>query len=220
MKRITIAIDGPAAAGKSVVAKLVATKLGYDYLDTGAMYRALTLKALDINVDVNDEEALSNLLDRITIEFKGNSNIYIDNVDKSKEIRSVDVTRNVSDVSKHEQVRIKMVDLQRQLLTKGGYVIDGRDIGTYVCPEAELKIFQTASVEERAVRRFDENQAKGMDTCLDDVINDIRNRDRIDSTRSFAPLRKADDAIEIDTTKMSIDQVVNSIVDLAKERMI
>lgn len=220
MKKITIAIDGPAAAGKSSVAKLVAARLGYNYLDTGAMYRALTLKALENNIDVNDEEALSDLLDKTDIEFRGNNNIYIDHVDRSMGIRSVEVSSNVSDVSKHEKVRIKMVDLQRQILTKGGYVIDGRDIGTYVCPKAELKIFQTASVEERAIRRFDENKLKGMNTSLEDVINDIKNRDLIDSSRSFAPLSKANDAVEIDTTKLSIDQVVDKIVELAKERMI
>ena len=130
MKKITIAIDGPAAAGKSTVAKLVAYQLDYNYIDTGAMYRALTLKALNNNIDVNDEDSLSNLLDNTTIEFHGNNVIFIDDVDKSKEIRSSIVTNNVSIVSKHKKVRLKMVELQRQLLTQGGVVIDGRDIGT------------------------------------------------------------------------------------------
>jgi cytidylate kinase len=123
-------------------------------------------------------------------------------------------------VSKHKKVRLKMVELQRQLLTQGGVVIDGRDIGTYVCPEAELKIFQIATVESRAIRRFQEMQAKGINTSLEEVINDIKERDRLDSTREFAPLRKAHDAIEVDTTNMSIEQVVDKIVELAKERMI
>lgn len=220
MKKITIAIDGPAAAGKSTVAKLVAYQLDYNYIDTGAMYRALTLKALNNNIDVNDEDSLSNLLDNTTIEFHGNNVIFIDDVDKSKEIRSSIVTNNVSIVSKHKKVRLKMVELQRQLLTQGGVVIDGRDIGTYVCPEAELKIFQIATVESRAIRRFQEMQAKGINTSLEEVINDIKERDRLDSTREFAPLRKAYDAIEVDTTNMSIEQVVDKIVELAKERMI
>ncbi|HHU27959.1 TPA: (d)CMP kinase [bacterium] len=220
MKKITIAIDGPAAAGKSTVAKLVAYQLDYNYIDTGAMYRALTLKALNNNIDVNDEDSLSNLLDNTTIEFHGNNVIFIDDVDKSKEIRSSIVTNNVSIVSKHKKVRLKMVELQRQLLTQGGVVIDGRDIGTYVCPEAELKIFQIATVESRAIRRFQEMQAKGINTSLEEVINDIKERDRLDSTREFAPLRKAHDAIEVDTTNMSIEQVVDKIVELAKERMI
>lgn len=220
MKKITIAIDGPAAAGKSTVAKLVAYQLDYNYIDTGAMYRALTLKALNNNIDVNDEDSLSNLLDNTTIEFHGNNVIFIDDVDNSKEIRSSIVTNNVSIVSKHKKVRLKMVELQRQLLTQGGVVIDGRDIGTYVCPEAELKIFQIATVESRAIRRFQEMQAKGINTSLEEVINDIKERDRLDSTREFAPLRKAHDAIEVDTTNMSIEQVVDKIVELAKERMI
>jgi cytidylate kinase len=219
MKQFTIAIDGPAAAGKSSVAKLVAHSLNYKYIDTGAMYRALTLKALKNRIDPNDEDALANLLDKTLIEFSNNL-VFVDDVDCSKEIRSAEVTNNVSAVSKHKKVRIKMVELQRKLMKDGGVVADGRDIGTYVCPKADLKIFQTASVEARAIRRFQENQTKGINLSLDEVIKDIENRDKIDSSRDFAPLVKAKDAIVIDTSNLTINQVVDKILELVRERMI
>lgn len=219
MKKLIIAIDGPAAAGKSSVAKLVAQALHYDYIDTGAMYRAITLKALNQGVLVNDQTALVSLLEHTKIEFKGDQQVFIDGVDQTKQIRSELVTKHVSEVSAHKQVRINMVEQQRELMKQGGVVVDGRDIGTYVYPSADLKIYQTASVEARAYRRYSENLEKGSKTKLQEVIDDINRRDHYDSSREFAPLMKAQDAIEIDTSNMTMTENVNIIVKLAREKM-
>lgn len=220
-KKISIAIDGPAAAGKSTVAKIVAQKLSYLYIDTGAMYRALTWKALKHHVDVENEMNLSELLENTTIELvQGTTGqlVYVDKLDVTKDVRMPDVTRNVSAVSKHESVRKEMVKRQQMLAQNGGVVMDGRDIGTHVLPQAEVKVFLLASVEERAQRRYEENIAKGIETNLEDLKVEIARRDKLDSEREIAPLKKADDAIEIDTTSLSINQVVDKIMELYEER--
>lgn len=214
-KKISIAIDGPAAAGKSTVAKIVAKKLGYVYIDTGAMYRALTFKAIQNNIDVNNEVALSNLLSNITIKLipeDGTQKVYIDDVDVSEPIRTPEVTRNVSFVAKHSIVREKMVELQRQYAVNGGVVMDGRDIGTHVLVDAEVKIFMIASVDERAQRRHIENVNNGFESDLEQLKIEIATRDRIDSEREVSPLKKADDAISLDSTSKNIDDVVNEIL--------
>ncbi|PGL71968.1 (d)CMP kinase [Bacillus sp. AFS055030] len=221
-KKISIAIDGPAAAGKSTVAKIVAKKLGYVYIDTGAMYRALTFKAIQNNIDVNNEEALSNLLSNMTIELipeEGTQKVLIDNVDVSEPIRTPEVTRNVSFVAKHSLVRKKMVDLQRQYAINGGVVMDGRDIGTHVLVDAEVKIFMIASVDERAQRRHIENIKNGFESDLEQLKIEIATRDRIDSEREVSPLKKADDAISLDTTSKGIDEVVNEILTIVEEKV-
>ncbi|WP_050615446.1 (d)CMP kinase [Bacillus testis] len=220
-KNISIAIDGPAAAGKSTVAKIVAEHFSYVYVDTGAMYRALTLKALKQSVDVEDEEALYHCLlnSEIVLEpgIQGQM-VFLDGKDVSKEIRMAEVTSNVSAVSKHASVRREMVLKQQAMAEKGGIVMDGRDIGTHVLPNAELKVFLIASVDERAKRRHAENQAKGFPSDLETLKSEIAARDKYDSEREVSPLRKADDAIEIDTTSLSIDETAKRIISLIKER--
>lgn len=221
-KRISIAIDGPAAAGKSTIAKIVAKNLSYIYIDTGAMYRALTLKALNENINIEDELALANLLDQTTIELvlkEEGQVILLNKEDVSEAIRQPEVTNNVSVVSMHEKVREEMVRRQREFATNGGVVMDGRDIGTVVLPNAELKIFMIASVLERAERRFAENKTKGIDTPLETLMEEIERRDHLDSNRKVSPLVKASDAIELDTTSLTISQVVDQIMEMVLERV-
>ena len=221
-KKISIAIDGPAAAGKSTVAKIVAEELNYIYIDTGAMYRALTFKALNNSVDLEDEKELISILNETVIElFPGEKGqlIYLDNQNVTEEIRQAKVTNSVSIVSKHKLVREEMVRRQQMFAINGGVVMDGRDIGTHVIPSAEVKIFLLASVEERAVRRHTENLQKGYDSDLETLKQEIATRDKLDSERKVAPLKKAEDAIEIDTTSLSIQDVVNKIMDLTREKI-
>jgi cytidylate kinase len=221
-KKISIAIDGPAAAGKSTVAKLVAEKLSYIYIDTGAMYRALTLKALTNDVNLENAMELYTLLTQTQIQLvpeKGGQFVYLDGNDVTHKIRSQEVTNSVSTVSKHQSVREEMVSRQQRLAEGGGVVMDGRDIGTHVLPQAEVKVFLVASVEERAVRRHTENLEKGYPSDLQQLKEEIEKRDKLDSEREVAPLKKASDAVLIDTTALGIQQVVNRIVALADERI-
>jgi CMP/dCMP kinase len=220
-KNLSIAIDGPAAAGKSTVAKIVAEKFSYIYIDTGAMYRAITFKAQQADINLDDEMSLFNLLQNTKIELLPGAEgqlVYIDGKDVTEEIRSSEVTNCVSIVAKHKLIRDEMVKRQQQFAKRGGVVMDGRDIGTFVLPNAEVKVFLLASVEERAQRRHLENMKKGYPSDLEKLKEEIATRDKIDSEREFAPLRKADDAVEIDTTSLTIEDVVAKIVDLAVER--
>lgn len=220
--KISIAIDGPAAAGKSTVAKIVAEKFSYIYIDTGAMYRALTYKAQLNHTNLDDESKLFQLLKNTKIELLPGRNgqlVLLDGKDVSEAIRSSEVTNCVSIVAKHKLVREEMVKRQQELGANGGVVMDGRDIGTFVLPNAEVKVFLLASVEERAQRRHLENIQKGYPSDLEKLRQEIANRDKIDSEREVAPLRKASDAVEIDTTSLSINDVVERIVNLASERM-
>ena len=205
-KKISIAIDGPAAAGKSTVAKLVAEKLSYIYIDTGAMYRALTFKALTKDVNLENAMELYTLLTQTQIQLvpeKGGQFVYLDGKDVTHKIRSQEVTNSVSIVSKHQSVREEMVSRQQRLAAGGGVVMDGRDIGTHVLPQAEVKVFLVASVEERAVRRHTENLEKGYPSDLQQLKEEIEKRDKLDSEREVAPLKKASDAVLIDTTALS-----------------
>ncbi|MBO1513882.1 (d)CMP kinase [Metabacillus bambusae] len=220
--KISIAIDGPAAAGKSTVAKIIAEHYSYIYIDTGAMYRALTYKALQENIDLKDEEKVADVLSTIIIELQPSEDgqIVLVNEDNVTEIiRSNEVTNNVSIVAMHPKVRDEMLKRQRILAKTGGVVMDGRDIGTHVLPDAELKIFLRATVEERAKRRHEENQKKGYSSDFEQLKQEIANRDKLDSEREVAPLRKAEDAIEIDTTALSIHDVVKRIEDYIEERL-
>lgn len=210
-----IAIDGPAAAGKSTVAKIVAEKLNYIYVDTGAMYRALTLKALNDKVDPSDDDAVLDLLMNTNIELTNDltgQRVILDGKDVTEEIRYQPVSANVSYIAKLSTVRQEMLERQRELAKDRGVVMDGRDIGTHVLPNAQVKIFLVASVDERAKRRHDENIAKGIPSDLEQLKAEIEKRDEIDSNRETAPLVRADDAIEVDTTSLSIDEVVRSIL--------
>lgn len=219
-KGINIAIDGPAGAGKSTIAKITAENLRYTYIDTGAMYRAITHKAIQEGISISDGEKLRDLLQQteITLTPIGNRQaVLVDAIDVSEEIRSEAVTRAVSTVAAHQEVRELMVDKQRMLGEKSGVVMDGRDIGTFVLPAAELKIFMTATAEERALRRHNENLKRGIHSSVEQLKNEINERDRADTERTVSPLRQADDAILIDTTAMSIEQVVAKITQLATE---
>ncbi|MFT9600001.1 (d)CMP kinase [Mesobacillus sp.] len=221
-RRISIAIDGPAAAGKSTVAKIVAEKLTYIYIDTGAMYRALTYKALKKGASLDNEAELIEILNNTSIELmpgESGQKVLLDGIEVTNEIRSAEVTNQVSYVAVHELVRKEMVKRQQQFAVDGGVVMDGRDIGTHVLPNAEVKVFLLASVEERAQRRHAENIEKGFPSDLEKLKEEIAARDKIDSEREVAPLKKADDAIEIDTTSLSITDVVDKIMDLALERI-
>jgi len=220
-KYLSIAIDGPAAAGKSTVAKIVAEKLSYIYIDTGAMYRALTFNALKNDININNEEELMKLLRNTAIELKSSENgqlVFLNGEEVTDHIRRGDVTKFVSIVSKHKLIREEMVARQQLLGSGGGVVMDGRDIGTHVLPGAEVKVFLLASVEERARRRYEENVAKGFEANFDLLQKEIAQRDKLDSEREIAPLKKAADAIEIDTTSYTINDVVSKIMELVKER--
>jgi CMP/dCMP kinase len=219
MKKIIIAIDGPAGSGKSTTAKIVAEKLGYIYIDTGAMYRAVTLACIEKSTQINDIE-VKKVLDGIKITLKQSEigqRTYINDRDVSYDIRRPDVTKLVSPVSAMAYVREKMVEQQRQMGINGGVVMDGRDIGTVVFPNAELKIYLIASIEARAERRLKELKQKGFDSTQDEIISQISSRDSYDSTREISPLCKADDAIEIDTSNISIEKQTYEILKLAND---
>ncbi|HET7656722.1 MAG TPA: (d)CMP kinase [Bacillales bacterium] len=219
---ISIAIDGPAAAGKSTVARKVAGKLTYVYIDTGAMYRALTLKVLNSGIDPEDGLKIKELLEITKIELVPNGEtqiVMLDDSDVSALIRTEEISNKVSFVARHQEVRDEMVKRQRMFAENGGVVMDGRDIGTHVLPNAEVKIFLSASVETRAMRRYKENLQKGLPADLDKMKADIALRDKRDSEREAAPLKKAKDAVEIDTTELNIDQVVDAIMGIVEERV-
>ena len=221
-KKLSIAIDGPAAAGKSTVAKIVAEKKSYIYIDTGAMYRAITYAALQENVDLTDEEKLAELLKRTDIELittKDGQKVFVNGTDVTEAIRTDEVSNQVSIAAKHRSVREEMVKRQQQLGEKGGVVMDGRDIGTHVLPNAEVKIFLLASVEERAKRRYEENVKKGFDVNYETLIEEIARRDKLDSEREVSPLRKAEDALEIDTTSLSIQEVADKILEAVEQKV-
>jgi len=223
MKPIQIAIDGPAAAGKSTIAKIVAEKLGYVYIDTGAMYRAITMKALAEGINMASNEEAGKLLAETEIDLQPSEDgqlVFLDKNNVTEAIRSQNVTKAVSEMAAHELVRMRMVELQQQLAEGRGVVMDGRDIGTHVLPNAALKVFMSATVEERARRRFVENQKRDIVTSLEELQAEIAKRDKMDSEREVAPLRQADDAIYLDTTSLTIEQAAQEILKLAEERLI
>lgn len=211
MNNLIIAIDGPAGAGKSTIAKIISKELNINYIDTGAMYRAITYKCLKKNIDINNTEEVINMAKDTEIDFRDN-NIYLDNEVVNEEIRTVEVSNNVSNVAKIKEVRYLMVDVQRKIGENNSVILDGRDIGSYVFPNADYKFFLVATPEERGSRRYKELLEKGYEVDLDEIINDIIKRDKIDSNREFAPLVKAEDALEIDTTGKSIEEVVSEVV--------
>jgi len=225
-KKITIAIDGHSSTGKSTVAKQLAKKLGYIYVDTGAMYRAVTLYAMRKVMVTNnrlDKEALLRHLAFINIKFKFNENlgygvVHLNNENVEEEIRLMEVSNNVSKVAAIPEVRKMLVAQQQEMGKEGGVVMDGRDIGTVVFPDAELKLFMTASAEKRAERRYNELKEKGSDVSYEEVLKNVEERDHLDSTRETSPLIKAKDAIEIDNTNLSKEEQFDKILALVKEK--
>lgn len=213
---VQIAVDGPAGSGKSTIAKKIAEYLNITYIDTGAMYRALTYKVLMNNVNIQDEDAIIKLAQESDIRFFL-GDVYLDNNIVNEEIRLPEVNKSVSYVAKIPQVRRILVNTQKKIALDQDVVMDGRDIGTHVLNNADLKFFLTATVEQRSYRRYKELKDKGFNVSLDDVKKDITNRDKIDRERKFSPLVKADDAIAIDTTDLSIEDVMNKIISILEE---
>ena len=218
--KLQIAIDGPASAGKSTVAKLVAKKLGYVYCDTGAMYRATTYAAKKNHVAYDDDQVLKEMLEKTEIRFvpaEPEQKVFVNETEVTKTIRLPEIANNVSTVSAQKSVRADLTERQRMIAEQGGIVMDGRDIGTTVLPNAEVKIFLVASVHERAVRRFKENVEKGIDTPLDVLEKEIEERDYKDSHRKISPLTQAEDAVLVDTTSLSIEEVVAKIMEIIEK---
>ncbi len=215
----SIAIDGPAAAGKSTVAKQVAKILNCVYIDTGAMYRAITWYALSKGVDPKDEEKVTALLPEIDLSLHLDGKVVVNDQDITKEIRTTEVADNVSYIASYKKIRLHLVELQRKMSKNVSVVMDGRDIGSYVLPHADVKIFQVASVETRAVRRYKENLEKGINCSIEEIEENLRKRDYIDSHREFAPLKKAEDSFVLDTSNMTIDEAVNAIIKIVRNKL-
>jgi cytidylate kinase len=218
-----IAIDGPAGAGKSTAAKLLAQRLGYVLVDTGALYRGVALSAFERGVEWEDGAALGALVDGLSLSFQRNSDgtlrLLIDGMDRSQDIRTPHISTGASRVSRHLEVRKALLGLQRRLGAAGGVVLEGRDIGTVVFPDADLKVFLTASDEARAARRHAELRQAGHEVDIEQVLHEIRERDRLDSERDIAPMRPAEDAVLLDTSGMSLNAVIERLETLVKQRM-
>lgn len=215
-KHLILAIDGPAGAGKSTISKLVADKLNIEYIDTGAMFRAIAYKLINENVSLEDKDKIKDVLKHTEVDFQ-DGKIYLDKIDVSKNIRSSDISLAASNIAKNTDVRDKLLDLQRKIASKKSLVMDGRDIGTVVLPDAKYKFFLTASVEVRALRRFNELNEKSK-ISIEEVTEDIVKRDYNDMNREIAPLKQANDAILIDSSNLSIDETVDKIVSYVDRR--
>lgn len=211
---INIALDGPSAAGKSTIAKCLAKKLGYVHLDTGAMYRCVAYKALHSGVEMSNEDALCDMIEKTDIVMKSDGTIILDGTIITNEIRTDEISMGASKVSAFKHVRELLVAQQQKMAENKGYIMDGRDIGTVVLPDAELKIFMTASAEARAKRRHLENLSKGFESDLNQIIKEIEQRDYQDTHREHSPLKKAEDAIVLDTSELTIEEVVAKIEEL------
>jgi CMP/dCMP kinase len=220
-EKLIIAIDGPAGSGKSTTAKLAAKALDYQYIDTGAMYRAVGLQAIKTGIELQDEEKLSKIAKNVKINFEkidDEQHVFLNEQDITEEIRTPEISDAASRISTFATVRESMVELQRKMGKNGGIVMEGRDIGTVVFPDADIKIFLVASLHERAKRRYAELMQKGMEVDLYNLEKEILARDVRDSSRSNSPLSKAKGSVELDTTDLSIDEQVNRIVEIVKER--
>lgn len=222
MKPIRIAIDGPSGAGKSTMAKTIARELEISYLDTGSMYRAVALKAIRLGIDTRDRQSVASIVPGIVISViykDGNQRIFLDGEDVTPLIRTNEVSMGASNVSAFPEVRTRLVELQREIAKNQSVVMDGRDIGTHVLPNADLKIFLTASVIDRAGRRYDELKEKGLlDKTFDQLVSEIEIRDHNDSTREFSPLRKAEDAITLDTSGLCPEESAAKVMEIIEKR--
>jgi cytidylate kinase len=208
---MVVAIDGPAGSGKGTVTKIVAKSLGLQYIDTGAMYRCIALKMLEEKVTLEDNKKIRDILDNIKIDLQG-SKVFLNGRDVTKEIRTIEVSNFTSPVSAIGFIREKMVELQRELANGKNVIMEGRDIGTVVFPNAEVKIYLDATPEERARRRFEQNQKNGIESNYEQILKDIIERDTRDMSRENSPLKKADDAVWLDTTELTIDEVIEKII--------
>ena len=216
--RINIAIDGPSAAGKSTIADELAKILGYTHLDTGAMYRAVALKAIRDGIALDDEEKIVAMIDAMDLEMPADGRVILENEDVSKAIRTDEISMGASNVSKLQGCRAALVKMQQKICQNGGYFLDGRDIGTVVLKDAPVKIYMVASAEARAQRRVLQNQENGLEADYETILEDIRKRDYQDMHREHSPLTKAEDAIEIDTSDMTIKEVVDAVLKIVKEK--
>lgn len=214
---INIAIDGPSAAGKSTIAKLLAKHLNYIHIDTGAMYRCCAYASVVRNIAIDDETGLSKMMNAIVISFDSLGNVLLDGEDVSTNIRTNDISMLASKISQYPFVREKLVDIQKTIAKQKGYILDGRDIGTVVLPDAEVKIFLIASVEARAKRRYKEYEDKQIEANYQEIYDDIEKRDYQDMNREISPLKKADDAIEIDTSDLTIQEVIEKIINVIEK---
>ena len=213
--KFNIAIDGPSAAGKSTIADLLAERLGYNHLDTGAMYRAVAYKAMNSQIALDDEEKM---IENMDLQMKIDGSVILDGNDVSEAIRANEVSMGASDVSKLQGCREALVAMQQKICAEGGYILDGRDIGTVVLKDAPVKIFMVASAEARAQRRVLQNQEKGIEADYESILEDIRKRDYQDTHREHSPLRKAEDAVEVDTSDLSIEEVVQRVLEIIEEK--
>ena len=211
---INIAIDGPSAAGKSTIADRLAEKLGYIHLDTGAMYRAVAYSALKKEIPYDDEEAIVAMIDEMDLIMDTDGDVLLDGEDITEAIRANEISMGASDVSKLQKCREAMVAMQQKICSSGGYILDGRDIGTVVLKDAPVKIYLTATPEARALRRVKQNEEKGIEADYEQILEDIIKRDYQDMHREFSPLTKAEDAVEIDTSDLNIDEVVERCMEL------
>ena len=216
-KNISVAIDGPSAAGKSTIAKMVAKKENFIYIDTGAMYRCVAYYCLTQKIDLNDEKAVEQAIEHIQIRLTPDNKVYLNDEDVSNQIRQDQVSLGASCVSKYQAVRSFLVDEQRKMAKAGNVILDGRDIGTVVLPNADLKIYQIASVETRAKRRYLENLERGLDANLETIKKEIEERDYQDTHREISPLKKAEDAIELDTSSLTLEEVVEQVLTLIQK---
>ena len=216
-KNISVAIDGPSAAGKSTIAKMVAKKENFIYIDTGAMYRCVAYYCLTQKIDLNDEKAVEQAIEHIQIRLTPDNKVYLNDEDVSNQIRQDQVSLGASCVSKYQAVRSFLLDEQRKMAKAGNVILDGRDIGTVVLPNANLKIYQIASVETRAKRRYLENLERGLDADLETIKKEIEERDYQDTHREISPLKKAEDAIELDTSSLTLEEVVEQVLTLIQK---
>lgn len=213
-----VAIDGPAGSGKGTITKQVGERLGLINIDTGAMFRCVTLDMIQKGIEVEEENKIKEMLNKIEIELKESEEVFLNGQEVTKRIRENDINRFISPVSMIPMVREKLLELQRKMAQGKNIIMEGRDIGTVVFPNADVKIYLDASPEERAKRRVQQNQEKGLTTSYEEVLKSIKDRDQKDSTREIAPLRKAEDAIYIDSTNMTIEKVTEEIVKIVKEK--